>query len=134
MGRREGNGAYKATNAAGTTFSRNSALGAYDIQALAVCPADPQRILVAEGFQGTDGKWSQNGGTSWSAIVNKSYEGATDDWPSGMCGDVAIFSWTPGSKTEVVVQRKQHFGKSTDGGKTTFWSGERHRLPDPQAA
>ena len=119
---RDGNGAYKATNAAGTSFSRNAALGAYNIRALAVCPADATRILVAEGAAGTDGKWSHDGGSSWSAIVNKSYEGATNDWPSKVCGEVAIFSWTPGSKTDVIVQRKQHFGKSTDGGKTTGWS------------
>ena len=119
----DGNGAYKATNAAGTSFSRNSALGAYDIQMISVCPSNSQRILVAARPTGTNGKWSHNGGTSWSNIVNRSSTGETNDSASMMSGESPWFSWTPGSQTEVIVQRSQHFGKSIDGGASTDWSG-----------
>jgi hypothetical protein len=120
---RQGNGAYQATNAAGTVFARNANLGAYDIEAMAVCPANSQRILVAENTAGTNGKWTHNGGTTWGNIVNRSSTGATDDWASRMHGEGARFSWTPGSQTQVIVQRGQHFGKSVDGGASTDWSG-----------
>jgi hypothetical protein len=119
----DGNGAYKATNAAGTTFARNTALGSYNIQMVSVCPANSQRILVASGVNGTNGKWSHNGGTSWGNIVNRSSTGATNDWASMMSAESPWFSWTPGSETEVIVERSQHFGKSIDGGASTDWSG-----------
>jgi hypothetical protein len=119
----DGSGAYQATNAAATIFARNANLGAYNICALAVCPDNSQRILVASNVAGSVGKWTHNGGTTWSDIVHRSSTGATDDWASRMYGDGAIFSWTPGSQTEVICARNQEFGKSVDGGASTDWSG-----------
>jgi hypothetical protein len=123
---RDGNGAYKATNAAGTAFSRNTNLGtagAYDICSISVCPANASRILVASNVAGTKGKWTHNGGTTWSDITHRSSTGATNDWASYMYGEGALFSWTPGSQTEVICGRAQEFGKSVDGGASTDWSG-----------
>ncbi len=123
---RSGNGAYKATNAAGTAFTRNTNLGtagAYDLCALSVCPANSSRILVASHVSGTRGKWTHNGGNTWTDIVHRSSTGATNDWGSYMYNEGAVFSWTPGSQTEVICGRSQEFGKSIDGGASTDWSG-----------
>jgi hypothetical protein len=120
---RDGTGAYKASNAAGSSFAINAGLGSYDICALAVCPSNSQRILVASNVAGSVGKWSHNGGSTWTNIVHRSSTGATNDWASRMYGDGAIFSWTPGSQTEVLCERSQEFGKSIDGGASTDWSG-----------
>lgn len=115
-------GAYQATNAAATTYSRNANLGNYDIAHLAVCPANASRIMVAADTAGSDGKWTHNGGTSWGNIVNRSSTGATNVWAAKPYGEGALFSWTPGSQTEVLLCRAQHLGKSVDGGASTDWS------------
>lgn len=116
---RQGNGIYQATNAAGTTYARNSALGAYNARFVAVCPSDPQRIIAAESGAGNKGKWTGNGGSSWATMIHQNYEGQTADWSTWFCDQTALASWTPGSTTEIVMQLKQRFGKSDDAGRNT---------------
>lgn len=120
---KRGDGAYQATNVEGTTFARNSALGAYTIRHIAVCPSNAQRILVAQATAGVRGKYSHNGGASWSFMVHRDSEGATNTFAAMWCHEVAIASWTPGSDSEVIFQLKQCFGKSTDGGQSTDVAG-----------
>ena len=65
---------------------------------------------------------STDGGASWSNIVTQPFPGQPEAFHSLIQGSHAYFIFHATDPNRVFAARFQHFGRSTDGGKTFVWA------------
>lgn len=113
-------GLYRSTDR-GAGFTRNAALGAYDLQHFAISPADRRRICTVG--RGEKPFWSHDGGASWTEVISDEMLGQDDNFSHRLSGDPC--QWVPHLVDPDLwfVQRYQHMGISRDGGRTVNWTG-----------
>ena len=117
----DGKGLYRSTDHGASWTARKSD---YDIQTFAISPHDRKRILIAGGTTPTRmaPQISTDGGATWSNIVTQPFPGEPEEFHSLIQGSHAYFIFHATDPNRVFAARFQHFGRSTDGGKTFVWA------------
>ena len=117
----DGVGLYRSTNHGASWTARKTG---YDLQTFAISPHDRNRILIAGQNvpQRMKPQYSLNGGGSWSDIDTQPFPGQPEAFQSLIQGSHAYFIFHATDPNLVFAARYQHFGKSTDGGKTFVWA------------
>jgi len=114
-------GLYQARD--GVSFELNAGLGATDIRAFGISPAD-RAYMVACKVGSPNQFWSHDGGETWTAGVSAPAPGEPDSFGNKMgSGDHygVVPKW--GDRDTWFFHRSQHMGVSRDGGLTIEWTG-----------
>ena len=96
----------------------------YDILTFAISPHDRRRILIAGARtpKRMEPRISTDGGASWSAVETLPFPGQSEPFHSYIQDTHAYYIFHATDPTKVFAARYQHFGRSTDGGKTFVWA------------
>jgi hypothetical protein len=96
----------------------------YAIQTFAISPHDRRRILIA----GTNApnrmvpQITTDGGASWTNVTTLPFPGQTQAFHSYIHASHAYYIFHATDPMKVFAARYQHFGRSTDGGRTFVWA------------
>jgi photosystem II stability/assembly factor-like uncharacterized protein len=96
----------------------------YDLQTFAISPHDRNRILIAGSNtpKRMTPQISLDGGASWSGIETLPFPGQPEPFQSLIQANHAYYIFHATDPNLVFCARFQHFGRSTDGGRSFVWA------------
>jgi hypothetical protein len=117
----DGVGLYRSTDHGASWTARTTG---YDIQTFAISPHDRGRILIAgaNAPKRMLPQISTDGGATWSEIATLPFPGQPEPFHSFIHASHAYFIFHATDPMKVFAARYQHFGRSTDGGRTFVWA------------